>query len=389
MDTIQSLRAAVFGHPDPADSPHLDALLAAEASAPVLAKHSSSSTNILWQSTTAPVEPSSRGPAMGSHTTGLTVTARLRMAHVPTSIVQLLDATKHPLISVRIHNGRHHTARVRVTSFVDGYSARSVDTVEIPPGKHDELHLLPAFFPERLATVTEVCRAALRIQIDDLDGKTEQERTFPIWLLARTSALLHVPDPSTGMPSDLMSYLGAWVTPNAPAIFEVLRSSADSLPDGSIASYQVDVDGVAAQVKAFYGALQSVGITYVNSVLCFGPIPGVLAQRIRLPSESLAHRSANCIDGTVLLASILEAASLRPAIVVVPGHAFLAWATTEDSSDWDYLETTVLSSKPFDSAVEQGRKLAQKYQQLADNHPGVFVRLPVHELRAQGVWPME
>ena len=389
MNATQLLRAAVFEHPDPADSPHLDALLAAEAAAPIETQPSSPAADILWQAKTSQVEHSPRGQAMGPHTTGLTVTARLRMAQVPTSIVQLLDATKHPLVSVLIHNGRHQTARVRLTTFVDGYTARSVDTIEIPPGKQEELHQLPSFFPERLATVSEICRAALRIQIDDLDGKTEQERTFPIWLLARSSALLHVADPSMGMPRNLMSYLGAWVTPNVPAVFEVLRTAAASLRDGSIASYQVDAKGVSAQVKAFYGALQSVGITYVNSVLCFGPIPGVLAQRIRLPRESITHRSANCIDGTVLFASVLEAASLRPAIVLVPGHAFLAWETTGGSNDWDYLETTMLGSKSFDKAIDQGRKLAQKYQQLAITKPGVFVRLPLHELRAQGIWPME
>ncbi len=326
---------------------------------------------------------------MGPHSTGFTVSVRLRMAQIPSSIVHLLDAAAHPLLSVRLHNGRHATARVRLSAFVEGYSAHAVDTVEIPPGKESEAALLPTFFPDRLATLTELTRASLHLQVDDLDGKTEQARSFPLWLLARTSAVLHVSDPATGLPRNLMSYLAAWVTPNVPAIFELLRSSAASLRDGSIASYQVDAKGVAAQVKSIYDALQRTGITYVNSVLCFGPIPGVLAQRIRLPRESLTHRSANCIDGTVLFASILEAASLHPAIVLVPGHAFLAWETTKGTNQWEYLETTLLGSKSYDKAVEQGRKLAQVYQELAKTRPGSFVRLPLQQLRAQGIWPME
>ena len=169
------------------------------------------------------------------------------------------------------------------------------------------------------------------------------------------------------------------------------RKSTTSPPSFQSAShsYQVDAKGVAAQVKAIYDALQRTGITYVNSVLCFGPIPGVFAQRIRLPRESLAQRSANCIDGTVLFASVLEAASLHPAIVLVPGHAFLAWETTEGTNQWEYLETTLLGSKSFDKAVEQGCKLAQRYQELAKTRPGSFVQLPLQALRAQGIWPME
>ncbi|HNO69883.1 MAG TPA: hypothetical protein PKI49_15310, partial [Pseudomonadota bacterium] len=90
----------MFDHPDPAESPHLDALLAAEAAAPVESQSQTPAADILWQAKTIQVEHSTRGQAMGPHTTGLTVTARLRMAQVPTSIVQLLDATKHPLVSV-------------------------------------------------------------------------------------------------------------------------------------------------------------------------------------------------------------------------------------------------------------------------------------------------
>lgn len=172
-------------------------------------------------------------------------------------------------------------------------------------------------------------------------------------------------------------------------IYELLRSAADIVRGGSIASYQVDSKGVTAQIRAIYDALRSTEITYVNSVLCFGPIPGVLAQRIRLPRESIAHRSANCIDGTVLFASVIEAAALNPAIIIVPGHAFLAWETAEGSSQWDYLETTLVGSKPFNKAVEQGRKLAQRYEELDKTRLGSFVRLSLPELRAQGIWPME
>lgn len=341
-----------------------------------------------WQ-TVPPSSPSHRGTQMGPQTTGLTVTARLRMAHVPTSIVHLLDVAQHPLVALRIHNGRNSIARLRFSSFVDGYSAHAIDTVEIPPQQEAESLLLPTFFPERLATINEVCRASLHIQIHDLDGKTEQQRTFPIWMLARTSALLNVPDPATGLPRDLAPYLGAWVTPNIPPVFDLLRKAAGNLPDGSVASYQVDACGVEAQIKAIYEALQGVGVTYINSVLSFGAMPGVLAQRIRLPRESLAQRAANCIDGTVLLASLLEAASLNPAIVLVPGHAFLSWEVGDGTDQWDYLETTMIGSHSFAKAQARGRRLAEKYVELSKVRPSAFRRLSLRALRSQGIWPME
>lgn len=409
MNRLHRLRALVFDCADPTASPYFDELLAEEARAAATEAEPGAgagaganslesmpaSRGVLWQTGSEARGPAVRGGGRGR--AQLLVTASLRMAHLPTSVVHLLDAAESPLVSVRLRNQRGEPARVRITTQVEGYSAQAIDTVEVPvetPGPVAseggiEVHQLPTFFPERLATLTEICRATLHIRIDDLEGDTVQERTFPIWLLPRTSALLFVPDPATGMRRDLTRYLAAWVTPNAPGMFDLLRKAAAHIPGGSVSSYQTDAAGVQAQVAAIYRALREANLTYVNSVLYFGVVPGVVGQRVRLPREALAVRSANCIDGVVLLASLLEAASLHPALVLVPGHAFLAWETRERSDDWDYLETTMLASEPFERAQAQGRTLAKKYQALLPENPRAFSRLSLRQLRAQGIWPME
>ncbi len=69
-----------------------------------------------------------------------------------------------------------------------------------------------------------------------------------------------------------------------------------------------------------------------------------------LPRESLEDKQANCIDGAVLFATLLEAASLNPALVIVPGHAFVAWETWSGSNVWNYLETTMIGTHSFQEA---------------------------------------
>jgi hypothetical protein len=92
------------------------------------------------------------------------------------------------------------------------------------------------------------------------------------------------------------------------------------------------------------------------------------------------------------MASVLEAASLNPAIVLVPGHAFLAWETQSGSQSWDYLETTLIGSKEFEEAQRVGRLQAKKFQassQLSANRK-VFRLLSIPVLRVEaGVLPME
>src|SRR5262249_3513024 len=144
-----------------------------------------------------------------------------------------------------------------------------------------------------------------------------------------------------------------------------LRKVAARHPDQTLPGYQGTTEGVVAQVKAAYEALKSdVDLTYINSTIAFSPEDTLAVQRVRLPRESLTRGAANCIDGTVLLASILEAVSLNPAIVVVPGHAFLGWEEWEDSATWRYVETTMIASQPFEAACALADAVAKQSEEM-------------------------
>lgn len=326
----------------------------------------------------------------GTETTGLEARVYLNMAHVPTSFYHVLDVANNPLLTCsvravkRIEN--RPKRRVRISSYIDGYSAKAVNTFEIPINETYDFKQLPTLFPDRVRYVTELTRATLNIIVEDLDGSVELHKTEPIWLLARTSAPLGVMDPQSGKWQDLTPYLGAFVTPNAPSLMTFLREAARFHATGELVGYQIGPDHVTPQVKAIFDALKTKAeITYINSVVDFNPQQGFNSQRVRLPRESLADKEANCIDGTVLFASLLEAISMNAAIVLVPGHAFLAWQTWSDSDEWRYLETTMIGSSTFEEACASAEKTAaifKKQQQLR--------MWLLRELRTQyGVTPME
>jgi hypothetical protein len=401
---VQSLRQKAFGCADlTARASLLGELLAAERQLAALPRPGAPQPALVDTElgTAEPAAPVVRrgdpaGVMRGADTTGLKVEVALRMAQVPTGFVHLLAASEHPLLTFSAHNLRRTTARLRFTSFVEGFSAHSIDTVEVPAHMKCELPHLPAFFTQKTAKVKDVCRAALHLQVDDLAGQTELHRTFPLWLLPRSSAYLEVKDPMTGGAQDFSSYLGAWVTPNCPAVHTVLRSAVEHLPGRELMSYQVDEPGVEAQVEAIYKALQQVGMAYVNSATAVSTAPEFTLQRVRLPRESLKRHAANCLDGTVLMASLLEAASLRSALVLVPGHAVLGWQPTAEGDRWDYVDPSVLGTKPFAEARALGRLVVDQYadqQALYGSQAAAgvwfFKRLPVAALRQQLILPME
>ena len=227
----------------------------------------------------------------------------------------------------------------------------------------------------------------------DLDKKAESHDTYSLVLLARNSSFNSVVDPETGRPRDLTKYYAAWVTPHVEPVQALVRKAAEKVPDRRIWGYQgrPDPEATATQVKALFDTLKEAGILYVDSVIDFGAGAGQVTQRTRLPRESLRQRSANCIDGTVLFASLLESASLHAAIVLVPGHAFVGWETWRGSDQWDYLETTLVGSHDFAAACQRARTLYQRFaeEDLASDDGPIPRVLKLNDLRAQGIWPME
>jgi len=382
---VDRLRREVFQQPDPSASPELLTELAdAEEKLDAVEKQRAAAQAGDPKSGLILDTEKTTG-LLGAQTTGLEAKVHLRMAHVPTAIYHLFDQTQHPLVSCEVRNASGtKTRRLRVISYIDGYSARAVDTVELEPLDTHTFNQLPVLVHDQVKDVNELRRATLNILLEALDGQVELHKTEPIWLLARTTAPLAVQDPKTGEWQDLTRYFGAFVTPNAPSLMKYLRVAADYHPDGRLVGYQGDKSKVEPQVKAIFDALKKhADITYVNSVIDFNPDQGCASQRVRLPRESLADKQANCIDGTVLFASLLEGISMSPAIVVVPGHAFVAWETWRNEKEWRYLETAMIGTHTFEQACTSAESTAKHYKSR-------LRQWPLRVLRSDyGITPME
>jgi hypothetical protein len=146
-----------------------------------------------------------------------------------------------------------------------------------------------------------------------------------------------------------------------------------------------------AQVKAIFTALKKdYQITYINSALAYGKSSNETPQRILLPRESLATKSANCIDGTVLYASALESVGINPHIILIPGHAFVCYDTMPDSSGRpSCLETTMTGSSTFEEAAAEGDEEYQAEITNGNFPSGISQDLSLAELRKEGLLPME
>jgi hypothetical protein len=343
----------------------------------------------------AQAEPRKTIGLLGRENTGLQVVTSVRFQPIPTTIYHLLDPETDPLLTVAVKNESSEPRRICIKAYIEGLSDRAVKTIEL--GRMDRvakmINLLPSLIPQQVRRITRTQRCTLHVRVVDLHNKVESHDTHTLVLLGRNASFNSVRDPETGRLRDLTKYYAAWVTPHVEPVQALVRCAADKVPGRRLGGYQgkPDPEVTATEVKALFDTLKEVGIAYVDSVIDFGAGSGQVTQRTRLPRESLRQRSATCIDGAVLFASLLECASFHAAIVLVPGHAFVGWETWQGSDEWDYLETTMIGSHDFEDARQRARTLYERFaEEDMAGEDGPFPRvLKLGDLRAQGIWPME
>jgi len=85
----------------------------------------------------------------------------------------------------------------------------------------------------------------------------------------------------------------------------------------------------------------------------------VSTQYVRFLDQSVHDQGANCVDASVLFASILRRIGLRPVLLFRPGHCFTGFYDASEGGRLVAFETTMLGSAPFAAAAAEGTKELQ------------------------------
>jgi len=193
-------------------------------------------------------------------------------------------------------------------------------------------------------------------------------------------------DASTGDWQDTSVCYAAFVNEDNPWINTLLQ---EALARGGVqrfAGYEFGSQSVVQQVQAIWDTLAAKGLRYVDLATMSGGVPEVTTQYVRFIGESLRDQGANCVDASVLLASIFRRIGLRPVLLFKPGHCFVAVYDAADGGKLLAVETTMLSSAPFAAAMTYGdQELGTTLSNL--NTPG-YSSVDVALARQEGVMPI-
>jgi hypothetical protein len=282
-------------------------------------------------------------------------------------------------VAVTITNSTDKPLRERIAVRIPGWSDQEIQIAEMAAGQVRTYKFAPTFLP-RLYRNHEISAATAMIEISDMGGRAIYQTTMPVRLRS-------VDDMYWGTKFKYAPFIASWVTPHESEVEQLLSLAKEFAPNRRLPGYEnwkgpVDQEkATLSQAKSIYSAVKQHGVSYVKSSMTFGGSADV-SQRIRMPRESLAQNSANCIDGAVTFASMFENLGMDPIVVLVPGHAYVGVRVAQGSSRYLFIDSAQVARMNFDAAVRSAESGLAKYA------AGDITRIPIDQARGAGIYPM-
>ena len=172
---------------------------------------------------------------------------------------------------------------------------------------------------------------------------------------------------------DTSIFFAAYVNEENPMIDQLLREALNTRIVNRFLGYQSKAKGaVDKQVYALWNILQKRKFRYSSVSNTSLSSNVVFSQRVRTFDDALESSQINCVDGSVLFASLLRAINIDPILVRTPGHMFVGYYTDNSHTNKNFLETTMIGDVDLDDDT-----LSTLDYAIISIHPPIFK--PYHD----------
>lgn len=253
-------------------------------------------------------------------------------------------------VAIKLKSGHANTV-VRIELAETPFYARSVSTFVLPK-EHTEYIIYPDILWRYNALRDNEQAEPISVVANvEVDGKDlgQKVRTFSVRSI--NECLLgfnkQLPDGRTRYVSTRLFY-AAYVNEENPLIDKVLREALNTRIVRRFLGYQGTPEMVDMQVYALWYVLQKRNFKYSSVSYSSLSSNVVYAQRVRTFEDALNSSQINCVDGSVLFASLLRAINITPVLVQMPGHMFVGYYTDSAKKNLTFLETTMIGDVDLD-----------------------------------------
>lgn len=287
-------------------------------------------------------------------------------------------------ITVRIKNSEvGETYQIKISSRL--FQAPFIKTLVIDKSEFSFSPEIPWNFAV-LRSVTQVRTETILISVIASSGKSAQA-SFIATVHPINEVVSKVYDSDTERWQDTSICFAAYVNESHPLINGLIQDAVLKSGIARFTGYEFGSIAVKEQMKAVWDTLAAKGLNYIDLATTSSQVSGLSSQYVRFVDESLKDQGANCVDASVLFASIFRRIGLRPVLFFIPGHCFVGVYDAEKGGQLIALETTLLSSSSFASAESEGqREMSLALTTLGQ--PG-YSSVDISLARDSGVLPIE
>ncbi len=138
----------------------------------------------------------------------------------------------------------------------------------------------------------------------------------------------------------------AYVNEQHPFVDKLLREALDRGVVDKFDGYQSGKpENVIQQVYALWDLLAARDVRYSSITTTAADSESVCSQHVRMIEETANNSQANCVDGSVLLVSMLRKIGIHAALVLQPGHCYVAFAGDAKGESTFGIETTLIAAE--------------------------------------------
>ncbi len=290
---------------------------------------------------------------------------------------------QYPLFTVEYSSTSATTLAISVN--ISGFSRTETHSVDAT-ATMQSVNFTPTQMNDALSKLTTDQNVPLHIEVSDMLGQRHLYYVNDISLRLRSRWLMQ-------WQATNRLQIGAWVTPNDPAIKTVIARATRHLQaiSGTDQAAMVGYNNatgqqVIDQVNAIYDTLRlDYAMHYIEAPVPYGG-PGdssTAIQNIKLPAEILRDHGGMCIELSVLMAAAVERIGLHAEIVITSGHAFLGVATADTASNqhFEYWDAVQINNNVAGESDNIAADTYYTQHQIVD-------RILIADARKAGIGPM-
>jgi len=211
-----------------------------------------------------------------------------------------------------------------------------------------EVYFMPDI-PWNIATLAkQVSSSPINIifRIYDEDGN-KVERSVPLFMRSINDCIYRYHEQKFDF------LFTAFIQEQHPEIDKILKEALNTKLISSVSGYQGDEVNTILQVAAIWKVLHDRGFQYSSiTTTSTNSTNALVSQAVRTFDNSMKTQQANCVDGTVVFASLLRAINISTVMVLTHNHCFLGFYTSRKRDKIVYLETTMLSNSDIIDQVK-------------------------------------